>query len=141
MSLTASRSTLIAAALVLTTACVGLQLLYGFPVSEEAGRTLEMAAVVGYMGAATLLLAPLGRSRAFLAAALAFVLVVAAVYLNTRLTTALDVRFGGSYPWSGQRLLVAGLFVGPIVGLITGVLVFALAWAEAIRWSGGRHAR
>lgn len=140
MRLTASRPTLILTAFGIAAACVALQWGAGFRVSDEAGRSLEMVAVVGYMAAAIILLSPLGRGRALPAAALATILVAGAVYLNTEFATALDIRFGGPYPWSGQRRVVAALVVGPFAGVVTGILVLVLARIEAIRWSGKSYA-
>jgi len=141
MTLTAPRKALVGSAVALAALCLLAQWAVGFRVSEGAGQLLELLSVAGYAVAAILLLAPLGRARALMAGAVALVLMAWAVHLNARYATALDLRFGGASSWGGHRVLIATLFVGPLAGLVTGIVTFVLARLELVRWTGKHYAR
>lgn len=135
MVLTAPRSILIQLAFCFVMLGITLQGVWGFRLSDEAGRTAEMAAWLLYAFAVVLLLAPMGRARALQVALFGFILMTSAVYLNTHWVTALDVRHGGAYAWSGTRIAVLTMVLGPCAGLIVGVITGLLARFERIRWT------
>ena len=140
MRLIASRPQLTIAAAAIVALFVALQWAFGFRVSESAGRTLELAAAFAYGGVAILLLAPLGRARALMAAGLAFILVAWSVHLNTRYAVGLASGVGGLAPTDHARVVIATLLVGPFAGLLTAIATFVLARREMIRWSGKPYA-
>lgn len=113
-----------------------LQLALGHQFGEGAGMAAEIAAWGLYAVAVVLLLAPFGRPRALLAGLLGFMMMAWAVHLNARFSTYLDAQFGGAQALSAQRVAVMTLFIGPVLGLIVGVVTGLLARLEVIRWRG-----
>jgi len=86
---------------------------------------------VALIAASVLIFSQLGRSRRFIAAIAAFCLVVFLWALNASFSTSLDVTYGGSYGWSGTRVMVLTVFVGPIIGSVAATLTFVCAhWAR-----------
>lgn len=134
MILTAPRSTLTLAALCLIGLGVLAQWLLGYRVSEGSAAAMEVLALILYGAAIVLMLAPLGRGKALIAGALAFILMAWAVHLNARLSAFLETMAGGDVI-AAHRILLATLFVGPFAGLITGVVTGLVARAERIRWT------
>jgi hypothetical protein len=134
MTLTAPRPTLILAAACLIGLGVLLQLGLGYRVSQGSAHAMEFLALVLYGAAIVLLLAPLGRSKALIAGALAFILMAWAVHLNARLSAFLELQAGGQVI-AAHRILLHTLFVGPFAGLITGVVTGLIARFERIRWT------
>ncbi|RZJ44158.1 MAG: hypothetical protein EON86_03905 [Brevundimonas sp.] len=98
------------------------QALAGFRISGEAGRAAEVMAWLMYAVAIVLFLKRLDRKRALMAGGLALVLMFVAIDLNTRWVTMLDLRYGGSYSWSGMRQAAATYFIGPLAGIVVGIL-------------------
>ena len=134
MILTAPRSTLTLAALCLIGLGVLAQWLLGYRVSEGSAQAMEVVALILYGAAIALMLAPLGRGKALIAGALAFILMAWAVHLNARLSAFLETMAGGDVI-AAHRILLATLFIGPFAGLITGVVTGLLARSERIRWT------
>jgi len=134
MILTAPRSTLTLAALCLIGLGVLAQWLLGYRISEGSAQAMEVLALILYGAAIVLMLAPLGRGKALIAGALAFILMAWAVHLNARLSAFLETMAGGDVI-AAHRILLATLFVGPFAGLITGVVTGLIARAERIRWT------
>lgn len=115
-----------AAALLLAIALVA-ELILGFRLGEAEGNLTEALMGLALIVAAVITLAPLGRSRRFLASAAAFVAVVLLWSINARFSTSLDVAYGGAYPWSGTRVFALTVVAGPIVGLMAALLTFGFA--------------
>ena len=134
MILTAPRPTLTLAAFCLIGTGILAQWLLGYRVSEGSAQAMEFIALVLYGAAIALLLAPLGRNKALVAGALAFILMAWAVHLNARLSVLLETMAGGDVI-GAHRILLATLFIGPFAGLITGVATGLLARFERIRWT------
>jgi len=134
MILTAPRPTLTLAAVCLVGLGVLAQWLLGYRVSAGSAQVMEALALILYGAAIVLLLAPLGRSKALIAGALAFILMAWAVHLNARLSAFLQIEAGGQVI-AAHRILLATLFVGPFAGIITGVVTGLIARFERIRWT------
>lgn len=134
MTLTAPRPTLTLAAVCLIGAGVLIQLGLGYRISEASAQVVEFLGLILYGAAIVLLLAPLGRGKALLAGALAFILMAWAVHLNARLSAFLETQAGGDVI-AAHRVLLATLFIGPFAGLITGVVTGLAARFERIRWT------
>ena len=114
-------------ALVAVAVAFASELAVGFRLGETTGNLAEAGMAVALVGAAAVIFSRLGPLRRVLAALLAFVLVSAFWALNAQFSTSLDVAYGGAYGWSGIRVAVLTVVVGPILGLIAGILTFCLA--------------
>ncbi|WP_404413910.1 hypothetical protein [Brevundimonas vesicularis] len=106
---------------------LAIELFLGFRVNEAAGNLAELIMGVSLIAAAILVLAPLGRSRRLVAALSAFVSVVLLWAINAKFSTSLDVAYGGAYAWSGTRVGVLALLVGPVLGFVAAILTLAFA--------------
>jgi len=121
------RTNATAVAVVILVLAVVVEAIAGFRLGEAEGSLAEAGVAAALVAASVLVFAQLGRSRRLLAALAAFGSVVILWGLNASFSTSLDVAHGGAYGWSGTRVLVLTLFVGPIIGLVAGILTFAFA--------------
>jgi hypothetical protein len=135
MQIVAPRRLLTLAAACLIGAGVLIQWFFGFRSGEARGEVTEWLAYGLYAVALVLALVPLGRRHAWVAGGLGFILMAWAVHLNARYSTYLDQLSGGPYAWSGTRVLVATIFVGPMIGVVVGLLVGILARLEVVRFT------
>lgn len=136
MRIEAPRPILTFSAIGLAVLALCLQLIAGAFLGLGALAAAEWLAWGLYACAAVLLLAPLGRARAFLVGALAFMLTAWAVHLNARFSSHLAIQFGAAPLGAAQHVALTTLFIAPLVGLIVGVVTGLMARAETIRWRG-----
>jgi hypothetical protein len=134
MTVTAPRRILIFYAAGLIALGLVVQYALGFRFGPVAAQATEAFAMVAYACGIFLLAAPIGRTRALMAGALGFILMAWAVHLNAHLSARLETLFGGQVV-AAHRVLLATVFVGPILGLIVGVITGLLARSERIRWT------
>lgn len=118
---------LVALALAILVVALATEWLLGFRLGEAAGNLAELVMAIALIAAATMVFAPLGRSRRILASVLAFSSVVLLWAINAKFSTSLDVAYGGGYGWSGTRVAVLAVLVGPVIGLAAAILTFGLA--------------
>ncbi|MES2860820.1 MAG: hypothetical protein V4701_05075 [Pseudomonadota bacterium] len=116
-----------AVAILIVVLAVAVEAIAGFRLGEAAGSVAEAGMAAALVGASVLVFAQLGTSKRLLAALAAFGSVVILWGFNASFSTSLDVAHGGAYGWSGTRVMVLMLFVGPIIGLIAAILTFAFA--------------
>lgn len=121
------RTSAIVVAIVILVLAVGVEANAGFRLGEAEGSLAEAGVAAALIAASVLVFAQLGRSRRLLATLAGFCSVVILWGLNASFSTSLDVAHGGAYGWSGTRVMVLTLFVGPIIGLVAGILTFAFA--------------
>lgn len=136
MRIEAPRPILTFSAIGLAVLALCLQLIAGAFLGLQALAAAEWLAWLLYACAALLLLVPLGRTRAVLVGALAFMLTAWAVHLNARFSSHLSVQFGAAALGAAQRVALTTLFIAPLVGLVVGVVTGLMARAETIRWRG-----
>ena len=122
-----------AVAMVILALAVVVEAIAGFRLGEAEGSLAEAGVAAALVAASVLIFAQLGRSGRFLAGVAAFGSVVILWGLNASFSTSLDVVHGGAYGWSGTRVMVLTLFVGPIIGLAAGILTFAFAHHPAFK--------
>lgn len=106
---------------------LAIELFLGFRVNEALGNLAELIMGASLIAAAILAFAPFGRSRRLAAGLSAFVSVVLFWAINAKFTTSLDVVYGGAYGWSGTRVAVLSLIIGPVIGFVAAILTFAFA--------------
>lgn len=136
MRVIAPRRTLILAAAGLIVLGVVVQYALGYRFGGSAGQATEALALLFYAIAIVLIVAPLGRARALMSGGLAFILTAWAVHLNTKFSTTLHEDFaGGVAALSQQKLLLATLFLGPLLGLIVAVATILLARSGRVAWT------
>ncbi|GAA0640398.1 hypothetical protein [Brevundimonas lenta] len=117
----------VVAGLTLPTVALINVLLAGFKVNEAAGQAADAFMAITLIVGSALILAPAGRRRRLLAALAAAILLFTLWSLHARLSTTLDVRFGGAYGWSGTRTMVMTLIEGPVLAVLAAALTFGLA--------------
>ncbi len=83
--------------------------------------------------ASTIVVGPLARKRVGLAASVAFLSTFILWAINTRYSTSLDVRYGGAYGWTGERIAVLTWLVGPVLGVVSSLLVIAIRLLSKLR--------
>lgn len=127
----ALRSNATALAAVILTLAIAIEVTAGFRLGDAQGRRAELGVAAALIAASALIFAQFGRSRRLLAAIASFGSVVVLWALNARFSTALDIEHGGAYGWSGTRVTVLTLIVGPVMGLIAATLTFAFAHLSA----------
>lgn len=125
------RTNATAVAIVILVLAVVVEATAGFRLGEAEGSLAEVGVAAALVAASVLICAQFGRSRRLLAAFAAFAFVVIVWGLNASFSTSLDVAHGGAYGWSGTRVMLLTLFVGPIIGVVAAILTFAFAHHSA----------
>jgi predicted Co/Zn/Cd cation transporter (cation efflux family) len=125
------RASVTALAVAILALAVVIEATAGFRLGEAQGRIAELGVALAMIAASVLIFAQLGRSRRLLAALAAFGSVVIFWALNASFSTSLDVAHGGAYGWSGTRVMVLTLFVGPIIGFVAAILTFGFSHLSA----------
>lgn len=103
----------------------------GFRLGEVQGSIAELGVAIAMIAASVLIFAQFGRSRRLISALAAFGSVVILWAVNAAFSTSLDVAHGGAYRWSGTRVMVLTLFVGPIIGFVAAILTFGFSHLSA----------
>lgn len=99
-------------------------LMFGFAISEAAGRFAGIVVIVSFSLAVTLFFSSRNWGGAILLSFLTFITTIFYIYFYGSLSTFLDVLYRGAYGWSETRTMVIGLLVGPFVGMINAIIVF-----------------
>jgi predicted Co/Zn/Cd cation transporter (cation efflux family) len=127
------RTNATALALAILALAVVVEATAGFRLGEAQGSIAELGVAVALITASVLIFAQFGRSRRLLASSAAFASVVILWALNASFSTSLDVAHGGAYGWSGTRVMVLTLFVGPIIGFVAALLTFGFSHLSAFK--------